>query len=151
MDTYFSLKFNFSEKCAGSHLFGVSFCERRDRLIVIGEFKSTLDAKGRMNIPLKLREEMGNDLVLAKTIGTACIKVYSKRGLAEAGCRINELPQVETQSIKRFLFGECGEISADKQGRVSVPQPLREYATLTADVVVVGLEGTAEIWDGLRR
>ena len=59
MDTYFSLKFNFSEKCAGSHLFGVSFCERRDRL-VIGEFKSTLDAKGRMNIPLKLREEMGN-------------------------------------------------------------------------------------------
>lgn len=72
MDTYFSLKFNFSEKCVGPHLFGVSFCERRDRL-VIGEFKSTLDAKGRMNIPLKLREEMGNDLVLAKTIGTACI------------------------------------------------------------------------------
>ena len=76
MDTYFSLKFNFFEKCAGPHLFGVSFCERRDRL-VIGEFKSTLDAKGRMNIPLKLREEMGNDLVLAKTIGRACIKVYS--------------------------------------------------------------------------
>ena len=67
--------------------------------------------------------------------------------LAEAGCRINELPQVKTQSIKRFLFGSAYEISADKQGRVSVPQPLREYATLTADVVVVGLEGTAEIWD----
>lgn len=45
-----------------------------------GEYKSTLDAKGRMNIPLKLREEMGNELVLAKTIGTACIKVYSAEG-----------------------------------------------------------------------
>jgi len=146
LDTYFSLKFNFSEKCAGSHLFGVSFCERRDRL-VIGEFKSTLDAKGRMNIPLKLREEMGNDLVLAKTIGTACIKVYSKEDWQKLVARINELPQVKTQSIKRFLFGSAYEISADKQGRVSVPQPLREYAMLTADVVVVGLEGTAEIWD----
>ena len=113
MDTYFSLKFNFSEKCAGSHLFGVSFCERRDRL-VIGEFKSTLDAKGRMNIPLKLREEMGNDLVLAKTIGTACIKVYSKEDWQKLVARINELPQVKTQSIKRFLFGSAYEISADK-------------------------------------
>ena len=144
MDTYFSLKFNFFEKCAGSHLFGVSvFCERRDRL-VIGEFKSTLDAKGRMNIPLKLREEMGNDLVLAKTIG---IKVYSKEDWQKLVERINELPQVKTQSIKRFLFGSAYEISADKQGRVSVPQPLREYAALTSDIVVVGLEGTAEIWD----
>ena len=84
MDTYFSLKFNFSEKCAGSHLFGVSFCERRDRL-VIGEFKSTLDAKGRMNIPLKLREEMGNDLVLANRYSLH--KGVFKRGLAEAGCQ----------------------------------------------------------------
>ena len=52
-----------------------------------------------------------------------------------------------SQSIKRFLFGSAYEISADKQGRVSVPQPLREYASLTADIVVVGLAGTAEIWD----
>ena len=81
-----------------SHLFGVSFCERRDKL-VIGEFKSTLDSKGRMNIPLKLREEMGNDLVLAKTIGTACIKVYSKEDWQKLVARINELPQVKTQSI----------------------------------------------------
>ena len=72
---------------------------------MIGEFKSTLDAKGRMNIPLKLREEMGNDLVLAKTIGTACIKVYSKEDWQKLVARINELPQVKTQSIKRFLFG----------------------------------------------
>lgn len=114
---------------------------------MIGEFKSTLDAKGRMNIPLKLREEMGNDLVLAKTIGTACIKVYSKEDWQKLVARINELPQVKTQSIKRFLFGSAFEIVPDKQGRVSVPQPLREYAGLVSDVVVVGLEGTAEIWD----
>lgn len=54
---------------------------------------------------------------------------------------------MKTQSIKRFLFGSAFEIVPDKQGRVSVPQPLREYAGLVSDVVVVGLEGTAEIWD----
>lgn len=112
-----------------------------------GEYKSTLDVKGRMNIPLKLREEMGNELVLAKTIGTACIKVYSKEEWKKLVAKINEMPQVKTQSIKRFLFGSAYEIAADKQGRVSVPQPLREYAGLVSDVVVVGLEGTAEIWD----
>ncbi len=112
-----------------------------------GEYKSTLDVKGRMNIPLKLREEMGNELVLAKTIGTACIKVYSKEEWKKLVTKINEMPQVKTQSIKRFLFGSAYEIAPDKQGRVSVPQPLREYAGLVSDVVVVGLEGTAEIWD----
>ena len=54
---------------------------------------------------------------------------------------------MKTQSIKRFLFGSAYEISADKLGRVAVAQPLREYAALTSDVVVVGLDGTAEIWD----
>ena len=78
----------------------------------IGELISTLDAKGRMNIPLNLREEMGNEHVLAKTIGTACIKVYSKEDWQKLGARINELPQVKTQSIKRFLFGSAYENSA---------------------------------------
>ena len=99
--TYFSLRVVFVSKI--HRLSKLSSDEGRDRL-VIGEFKSTLDAKGRMNIPQKLREEMGNDLVLAKTIGTACIKVYSKEDWQKLVASINELPQVKTQSIKRFLF-----------------------------------------------
>ena len=78
MDTYFSLKFNFSEKCAGPHLFGVSFCERRDRL-VIGEFKSTLDAKGRMIVPSKFREQLGNEFVVTKGLD-GCLFVYDNAG-----------------------------------------------------------------------
>ena len=115
--------------------------------VMTGTFKSTLDAKGRMNIPLKLREEMGADFVLAKTIGTNCIKVYSKEGWKQLVDKINAMPQVQTQNIKRFLFGSAYEVSVDKQGRVSVPPSLREYADLSCDVLVVGLEGSAEIWD----
>lgn len=112
-----------------------------------GEFKSTLDAKGRMNIPVKLREEFGNDLVISKTIGTECIKVYSKEGWLKLMAKIDEMPSVQTQDLRRFLVGCAYDVSGDKQGRISVPQPLREYAHLTDEVVVVGLENSAEIWD----
>lgn len=112
-----------------------------------GEFKSKLDLKGRMNIPVKLREEFGNDFVISKTIGTECIKVYSGEGWKKLIEKIDSMPTVQTQDLRRFLVGSAYDITADKQGRISVPAPLREYAGLSEDVVVVGLENGAEIWD----
>ncbi len=112
-----------------------------------GEYKSTLDAKGRMNIPVKLREEIGDSFVISKTIGNGCIKVYSLDEWQKLVEKIRSLPSVQTQGIQRFLFGSAYDVTADKQGRISVPAALREYAKLGSDVVVVGLEGGAEIWD----
>ena len=112
-----------------------------------GEFKSTLDAKGRMNFPVKLREELDGSFFISKTIGERCIKVYSKddwNALVEA---IHQMPQVKTADIQRYIFGSAYEVEPDKQGRVLIPQPLREYARLQTDIVIVGLEGRAEIWD----
>ncbi len=112
-----------------------------------GEFKSTLDVKGRMNFPIKLREELGSSFVISKTIGAECIKVYTLEdwnGLVE---KIKAMPQTQTADIQRFLFGSAFELEPDKQGRVLIPAPLREYAGLTSDIVIVGLEGRAEIWD----
>lgn len=112
-----------------------------------GEFKSTLDAKGRMNFPVKLRDELGTSFVISKTIGEHCIKVYSKE---DWGClveSIRKMPQVKTAGIQRFLFGSAFEVEPDKQGRVLIPAPLREYAGLQTEIVIVGLEGRAEIWD----
>lgn len=114
---------------------------------VRGEFKSTLDAKGRMNFPVKLREEFGTSFIIAKNIGNNCIKVYSLddwNGLVET---IKKMPQVQTDNIRRFLFGSAFEVEPDKQGRVLIPAPLREYALLKTDIVIIGLEGRAEIWD----
>ena len=112
-----------------------------------GEFKSTLDAKGRMNFPVKLREELEGSFFISKTIGERCIKVYSRddwNALVEA---IHQMPQVKTADIQRYIFGSAYEVEPDKQGRVLIPQPLREYARLQTDIVIVGLEGRAEIWD----
>ena len=112
-----------------------------------GEFRSTLDAKGRMNFPIKLREEFGNSFIISKTIGAECIKVYSNDDWGSLVQKIKEMPQTKTAAIQRFLFGSAFEMEPDKQGRVLIPAPLREYAGLTGDVVIVGLEGRAEIWD----
>lgn len=115
-----------------------------------GEFKSTLDAKGRMNFPVKLRDELGASFVISKTIGEHCIKVYSKDDWEALVESIRKMPQVKTAGIQRFLFGSAFEVEPDKQGRVLIPAPLREYAELKSDIVIVGLEGRAEIWDKQR-
>lgn len=112
-----------------------------------GEFKSTMDSKGRMNFPVKLREELGTTFFISKTIGVNCIKVYSKEDWEALVESIRSKPQVKTAGIQRFLFGSAFEIEPDKQGRALIPAPLREYAGLQTDVVIVGLEGRAEIWD----
>ncbi len=112
-----------------------------------GEFKSTLDAKGRMNFPVKLREELGSSFVISKTIGEKCIKVYSNEDWNTLVESIRKMPQVKTAEIQRFLFGSAFEVEPDKQGRVLIPSPLREYAGLQTEIVIVGLEGRAEIWD----
>ena len=61
--------------------------------------------------------------------------------------KIRSMPQTKTAEIQRFLFGSAYDVEVDKQGRASVPAPLREYAGLKSDIVIVGLEGIAEIWD----
>lgn len=113
---------------------------------MLGQFKSTVDVKGRMNFPSKLREELGERFVISKTIGAACIKVYSKDDWQELADKIKNMPQVKTASIQRFVFGSAFEIEPDKQGRIIIPAPLREYAEIYGDAVIVGLEGRAEIW-----
>ena len=112
-----------------------------------GEFKSTLDAKGRMNFPVKLRDELGTVFMISKTIGAPCIKVYKTEDWEQLVARIREMPQTKTADLQRFLFGSAFDSEPDKQGRALIPAPLREYAGLTTDVVIVGLEGRAEIWD----
>lgn len=112
-----------------------------------GEFKSTLDIKGRMNFPVKLREEFGTGFIISKTIDAACLKVYSTEDWQALVEKIKSMPQTKTAGIQRFLFGSAFELEPDKQGRVMIPQPLREYAGLRSEVVIVGLEGRAEIWD----
>ena len=114
---------------------------------MLGEFKSTLDSKGRMNFPVKVREELGDVFMISKTLDQHCIKVYTMEDWNSLAEKIKQLPQTKTANLQRVLFGSAFAVEPDKQGRALIPAPLREYAGLKTDVVIVGLVGRAEIWD----
>jgi len=117
--------------------------------VIRGEYKSAVDVKGRMNFPSKFREELGESFIIAKNIDTDSIKVYHKKDWEDLVIKIKGMPQTQTASLQRFLFGSAHEAEPDKQGRIVLPAPLREYAKIGPDSesVVVGIEGYAEIWN----
>ena len=112
-----------------------------------GEYEHSVDAKGRMNFPAKLREEFGECFYIAKSFNGKCLTVYTKESWDALKDSLKGKPSKEALPIQRFLFGSACEAEPDKQGRIALPQALRTYANISGEVVVVGLVDRAEIWD----
>jgi MraZ protein len=113
------------------------------------EFYVNIDAKGRLNFPSKLREELGDTLYVAKDAGAKCLKVYTEQGWKTLIEKMNAAPQIEIAPLRRKIVGSKQKIDSDKQGRFVVSQPLRTYAGIEAEmeVTIIDLEGYAEIWN----
>ena len=113
-----------------------------------GQYFHNIDAKGRMSFPTKLRDLLGGEFYVTKSINQKCLTIYSKSEWEKLANKIAELPDsMGGLDIKRWLFSGAGELVPDKQGRVLIPSDLREFAGLKKDVVVIGLDDKAEIWD----
>ncbi len=100
-----------------------------------------------MNFPAKLREELGEQFFISKTIGEKCLTVHTKQSWDRIKETLKGKPSKVALPIQRFLFGGACEVEPDKQGRIALPADLREYAGITSEVVVVGMDDRAEIWD----
>ena len=114
----------------------------------IGSYDHSLDPKGRVILPRKFRDELGQDMVFTKGI-EACLYVFPLVEFEAFANKLRSLPLTERPSrefVRVFVAGASQE-SADSQGRVVIPQPLREYAGLSKDVVIVGQLSRIEIWD----
>ena len=113
------------------------------------EFNVNIDAKGRLNFPSKLREEIGDTFYVTKTLKAKCLKVYSEKGWETLVTNMNAAPQSEVAQLRRVIIGSKQKVEPDKQGRFVVSQPLRKYAEIEAEmeVVILDLEGYAEIWN----
>ncbi len=111
-----------------------------------GEFQHNLDAKGRLIFPAKLREELGDDFVVSKGLDN-CLFVFSRENWDEFERKIGELPLAQSRKMQRFFCAPAVECVPDGQGRVLLPQPLREFAGISRDVTILGMQGRAEIWD----
>lgn len=117
--------------------------------MLIGEYNHSIDGKGRLNFPSKLRDALGADFIITKGLDN-CLFVYRLAEWAELEERTRQLPTSKARNIQRFLFAGAVAVTPDKQGRVLVPQHLRDYAGLAEEVTIVGVSSRAEIWDRAR-
>ena len=110
-----------------------------------GEFQHNLDAKGRLFVPVRMREELG-DVFYVTISMERCLCAYSGESWRNISDKVNAMPNVK-QRMMRPLFANAARCELDKQGRVLLPQNLREYAGLDKNVTVVGCNNHAEFWD----
>jgi len=116
--------------------------------VFFGEYQHTLDAKGRMFVPAKFREELGEKFIV--TIGLdRCLFVFPLETFMVYKEKLDaiSLANRDAREFTRFFFAGAGECELDKQGRIMLPLKLRQYARLSKDVTVVGVSGRVEIWD----
>lgn len=112
---------------------------------LMGTYPHTIDPKGRMNFPVKLKNLLGPVFIVTKGLDR-CLFVYSKDEWAKLEERINTLPLSKGRDLQRFFFSGACEVETDKQGRILIPPHLREYASLEKDTMVIGASNRAEIW-----
>jgi MraZ protein len=114
----------------------------------LGTYSPRLDEKGRLILPAKYREELAEGLVLTRG-QERCLYVFSVREFERVHEQLRAAPLSSKQArdyIRVFLSGASDEVP-DKQGRVTIPPPLRDYAGLDRELAVIGAGTRAEIWD----
>lgn len=113
-----------------------------------GTYTPKLDEKGRLFLPAKFRDQLTEGLVVTRG-QERCLTVWSLEDFARLTDRLREAPVTNkgTRDYVRMLFAAASQEVPDKQGRISIPGSLREYASLTKDVVVIGSMNRIEIWD----
>ncbi|QQC59808.1 division/cell wall cluster transcriptional repressor MraZ [Rothia kristinae] len=114
----------------------------------LGTYSPRLDEKGRLILPAKYREELAEGLVLTRG-QERCLYVFSQAEFERVHEQLRQAPLSSRQArdyIRVFLSGASDEVP-DRQGRVTVPTPLREYAGLGRELAVIGAGTRAEIWD----
>jgi len=116
--------------------------------LLTGEFKHAMDAKGRVFVPAKWREELKGEVVV--TAGhEKCLFVMTQNRFAERAAQLEQLSpnQKVNRDHNRLFFSSASEEQVDRSGRMNIPQNLRDYASLGSQVVLIGVSGRAEIWD----
>jgi MraZ protein len=115
--------------------------------VFLGEFSHALDEKGRLTIPAKFREELAGGLVITRGIDR-CLSVYPRQVWDSLAEQITKLPltQRSARDFGRLMFSGAADFIPDRQGRVLIPQGLRDYADLDSDAIIIGLFDRLEIW-----
>jgi MraZ protein len=114
----------------------------------IGEYKHSIDDKGRVAVPAKFRSLLKNGAVVTKGLDD-CLFLYRKEEWAKIAKKFAELPisQAKARAFARHMLAGAMDIDFDSQGRVNLPEYLRQFAKLKKTVIIAGLYDRLEIWD----
>ncbi|MGN0305126.1 MAG: division/cell wall cluster transcriptional repressor MraZ [Lachnospiraceae bacterium] len=113
----------------------------------MGEYNHTIDTKGRLIIPSKFRETLGDEFVVTKGLD-GCLFVYDNSEWQSFEEKLKSLPLTnkDARQFVRFFLAGAAAVEVDKQGRILLPAVLREFAGLEKEVVLVGVASRVEIW-----
>jgi MraZ protein len=114
----------------------------------IGEFQYNIDAKGRLAIPVKFREALKTGVIITRGLDH-CLFVFSNKEWSVLAQKLISLPlaQANSRAFMRLMLAGAMDVELDKQGRILIPDYLREYAGINKEVIVAGLYNRIEIWD----
>lgn len=110
-----------------------------------GTYQHTIDAKGRLFLPARLREELGSVFYMTRGLDN-CLFLYSAAAWKEIEERVSALSLAKARNLQRALFAGASRCELDAQGRMLIPAKLREWACLEKDATILGVAGRAEIW-----
>ena len=114
--------------------------------MLTGEYQHNMDLKGRVTVPSKFREDLGDKFYVCKGLD-GCLFLLSQAQWDKLVEKVSAIPLAQGKGIQRYFFSGAAEVEPDKQGRILLPPHLREYAHLEKDVIVTGASDHAEIWD----
>ncbi|KAF3301382.1 division/cell wall cluster transcriptional repressor MraZ [Carnobacterium sp. PL24RED07] len=115
--------------------------------MLMGEFQHNIDAKGRIIIPAKLREDLGAKFVITRGLD-GCVFGYPLENWEKIQEKLKQLPlaKKEARAFTRFFYSAAAEAEIDKQGRINIPSTLVDYANLEKECLVLGVSDRIEIW-----
>ena len=113
----------------------------------MGEYKHSIDAKGRIILPADFREELTDNFVITKGLDN-CLFLYTAEEWDKLSTKLRQLPlgKAEARAFVRFFFAGARQAECDRQGRFLVPANLRAHAKLQKDVVLIGISNRIEVW-----
>lgn len=114
----------------------------------LGEFAHTIDDKGRLTIPAKFREDLASGVVITRGLD-GCLWAYSRSEWEQLAEKISRLPTTNpaARNFSRFMFANAFDSIPDRQGRVLIPQNLRDYANIESDTIIIGVMNRLELWN----
>lgn len=113
----------------------------------LGMSNHSIDSKGRIVLPAKFREELGDSFYLARGFGNRCVQVVSTEQFNSICSKILELPADKAMVLQYTFTATAVEVTPNAQGRVIIPQTLREFSELDSNALVIGLGNRVEIWN----